>query len=1503
MYYNFRMPSDSDVLISYNTREFTKDPQLTYFSSVYKPRVNRTRETIEIPFDNRNVQFGTTATCTIPNKDDYLTGLTLRTTLPAIYPTVAGQYVYPTPSSQVGANVYAQMALTKVVASGTVLTANTTGNHYTSVGTQVFITGTTNFDGTYTVASIPTANSFTCSSTVTGSTVFTGTMSFTGIAAGDVVSYFSTQNSNLWVNNLTSKTWAITSGSFVGNQGTFTTSTPSNLPVGNQAIVNLGASYIVNKTVTITASTDTTFSCTAFSGVFLMVGTAAQAYSLDLGQTWTSVKNVLGGTYYGVGTGGANAVMVGESTFSVKQAYSSGNGRIWNPVAAPIGGVIWRAVAYGNGVYVIVGDNGQARSTDNGVTWTSATTSLGGSWYGVAYGNGVFVMAGPAGQASSTDYGVTWVSGTGGAAYNIAYGNGRFVMVGNNFAKYSTDNGVTWNSSTGTFGFLFGVAYGNGVFVGVGLGIQVRSTDNGATWAYVSSLGSGSTWNTVAYGSGVFIATGTSGSTGAGQIRSTNNGATWAYITSPLTNKYYSIAYSDATYSLGTSDTVSLVVPPLQLSGRTFTSSVYPSIQFQTQDDAAFWGFDSRDGFSYSLPATPPWTYTQSGWISGFLPPSLSSWSDSVAHKLLKSVRLMVGKQTIKEYSGEYIELYNDLTVPYENKAVLKLMNGTLDQTQAVAARQYYVSLPLGTHEIPLCALQRQQVSIDIEFESYYNLSQNLNQGTGSFTDSGSYTTFDASSLVSPLNAQATFSYNQYIFVVTSGGALLVYDTTKSFTTPSSYVTLSNLGGTLKQFCVLSSILYIGLSNGMLLQANVDQLVQGNTSSVVLNNYTPTTGTLTGTIVADFQYIYYSVTSTSTSHVFFVKYDTTKSFTSSTSYKAGDFSLTFNTGITGIYKTLTDGTQLIMLPQGSPGSLYTFQLNADILAEWYVLDYSFYGYQITEGVIIGKSIYFVSDGFRIIKYSNLTFSLESQPITAVVVGDGSQGYSTTGGFGWTFSNNPLTGKWYGVDYGNGVFVMTGDAGQAYSTNNGLSWTSAPAGIGGDWRAIAYGNGVFVITGNGTGQAYSTDGKTWIASTTSLTGYWHGIAYGNGVFVIVGEYALMGYSTDYGKNWVSVTSPLNGYWYGVAYGNGTFVAVAGSNEIARSTNNGVTWTYGPATVTTWYSITYGNGVFLASGYYTTAYSSDNGQTFIGTSATSLQQFWLAAGYGNGIFLTAVGASYVGTNRQAFSLNNAQSFVYSSYSLSGWWCGLATKPNSYTLSGTGLTNLVAVGNYIYCSNGTTAVRIDTTKDLKSLATYEYSVSVPAGQYIFAYGPRYVYMFTSTNLIQRFDPYAPDTTFQASLIVDYESLPPGVPKPTQALMPLVQTQKVTRMTDMDLHGPIKEFWITGTPASSNVFQYSNLAAQSTLALNGEQLVTADVGTRTFLTLIEPFETHTSMPFRNFSILSFELNPENETPNGTVNFSRIPAQVFNGGAQTIWASTYNILSIRDGLCGLMFN
>jgi hypothetical protein len=669
-----------------------------------------------------------------------------------------------------------------------------------------------------------------------------------------------------------------------------------------------------------------------------------------------------------------------------------------------------------------------------------------------------------------------------------------------------------------------------------------------------------------------------------------------------------------------------------------FISTVYPSIRFANSADAAFWGFDSRQGLTYNFSSnviTPPWTLTQSGWITGFLPPSLSTYVDSVAHKLCKAVRIKIGKQTIKEFTGEYIELQNDLWVPYENKAILKLLNGTLDQTQSVAAREYYVRIPMGAHEYPLCALTHQQLSVSIDFEQYSALSDNLNPGTGDFLDPSSYTTFNASIIVSSLNVQTTFSYQQYIFIVTYSGQFIIYDTTKNFTDPTSYIILSAFSGTslFKQFCVLSGTLYIGLTNGQLASFIIDELIRGINSSFTVNNYVPTFGSLTGTLVADFRYVYYAVSNTANSNVFMTQYDTTKTFTDSTSYTSFDFTHDVNSSVTSLNQIISNSSNVYIIPNIS-SLLYTHTLGLNFTTQWASVNYSAYGTNVSTGVLIGSTFYFVLDSFNILKYTGSTFS---------------------------------------------------------------------------------------------------------------------------------------------------------------------------------------------GITTGFSV-----------------------------------------------------------------------------------------------GSGLKNLLAVGNYIYASSNSVAVSSVVRIDTGDNCSYQYysDSSAPitfdgTAPKIFANGPRFVYMFTndasqttSPVFTQRFDPYGSNTTFQASIIADYESLPSGAPKPDKILVPIIQTQKVTDMNIMDIHGPVKELFIVGASSSTNVFQYSNLSNQSTLALTaGEHIVTDDVGTRTFLKTIQAFETHTAMPIRNVSVIPFEFHPESEVPNGTVNFSRIKDQVFSGDARTVWARTYNILAIQGGLGGLIFN
>lgn len=935
----------------------TAHPNQTYFEAQYPSQENNLRETLEVPFDYQNVTFGTTGRCTLPVKGDFLTRVTVRTTLPPIYQTTPGTYVYPsTPTSFPGA-LYVQSTLNLVVADGLNLLATTTGSHFFSVGSDVILSGTAysffNLDGTYTISSIPTANSFVCSSGLAGIS-YSGTASIVGIQPTPVVGYYSTQNLNLWAE------------------------TPVNL------------------------------------------------------------------------------------------SYTAMNGQITDPVVSLVPG-------------------------QNIDVFKSTGSSLLGQ-------------------------------------YTVATSSANtFTLVG--------------QSVTGTLQFI--------------------------EQAIVA-----------------------------------------VYLTSQ--NKFV------------------------------FESAVYPSITFANAQDAAFWGFDYLQGPSFPFingVLTSQWTLAQGGWVQGFLPPSLSSYDDSVAHKLIKSARILVGKQTVKEFSGEYIEIHNDLMVPYENKAILKLMNGTLDATQATVPREYYVSLPLGFDKLPLCALKYQHVSVEIDFEEYQNLSNDLNPGSGNFLDPNSYLTYNVSQNLlgdQSFNVSSTLSYQQYILILTFGGILILYDTTKPIDESGSYQVISAFAGGTSlffDFLAFGDTLFIRLISGYIVGGLLSELIQGNSSSFISNNYLPVSapdaGPPTGTMVCDARYLYYAQQNVS-SNVFFVRYDTRTPFQQLGGYTSFDFTSTIDSTVSAVYQILSTGIELIALTN-TPGTFYVFPIAGNFTTDWSSVSYG--SGQITEGVLIGTTVYFLLDNSSIVMYSNGQFT-----------------------------------------------------------------------------------------------------------------------------------------------------------------------------------------------------------------------------------------------------------------------------------------------SYVLPNLGLVrNLHAVGSIIYASantlSTTSIIQIDTTQDLSTSAAYQYyPPNAPItftghDPSIFANGPRFLYIFTNdpsqsttpTNVV-RYDPYTSTALLQASLLVDYES---GTTKPTSAVLPIIQVQKVTaeQMNKMELRGPIKEVWFTGTPDVANVYQYSNVTQSTFVLTAGEEIVTPDVGTHTSMNIIAPFEKHTSMPVRNVSIVSFEHDPERDVPNGTINFSRMNEQQITGNVYSAWARNVNILAIQGGVGGLMFN
>jgi PKD repeat protein len=127
---------------------------------------------------------------------------------------------------------------------------------------------------------------------------------------------------------------------------------------------------------------------------------------------------------------------------------------------------------------------------------------------------------------------------------------------------------------------------------------------------------------------------------------------------------------------------------------------------------------------------------------------------------------------------------------------------------------------------------------------------------------------------------------------------------------------------------------------------------------------------------------------------------------------------------------------------------------------------------------------------------------------------GVRSYSSTGNSNdWTSAGTGFTGV-RDMAYGNGIYVASGQWNGSLVSTDGISWTWHPnvkdasgPGAGGYWYGIAYGNGVFVssyVNGTSGGYAYSTNGVSWTTLYNGSAGApFGGVRYSNGVFLIYG----------------------------------------------------------------------------------------------------------------------------------------------------------------------------------------------------------------------------------------------------------------------------------------------------------------------------------------------------------------------------------------------------------------
>jgi hypothetical protein len=200
-------------------------------------------------------------------------------------------------------------------------------------------------------------------------------------------------------------------------------------------------------------------------------------------------------------------------------------------VAAPPDVAVWtertsgtsnaiNAVAYGNGLWVAVGDSGTILTSPDGVTWTARVSGTTNPLRDVIFAQGKFVACANVGFLESTD-GITWsaVPFTGPyTTWRIAYANNTWVALAANAgnAVWTSEDFETWTVrllpvGVGENFICKDIVFGNGVWVVVGsddynVG-RIYTSANLTDWSLTSNgLLSTTAHYSVGFGDGEFVA-------------------------------------------------------------------------------------------------------------------------------------------------------------------------------------------------------------------------------------------------------------------------------------------------------------------------------------------------------------------------------------------------------------------------------------------------------------------------------------------------------------------------------------------------------------------------------------------------------------------------------------------------------------------------------------------------------------------------------------------------------------------------------------------------------------------------------------------------------------------------------------------------------------------------------------------------------------------------------------------------------------------------------------
>ena len=260
------------------------------------------------------------------------------------------------------------------------------------------------------------------------------------------------------------------------------------------------------------------------------------------------------------GDSGSNVVVIededGIGTSEVAGVSHSNAGEVWESYQTPFNTNSWRTVAYGNGLFVAVGDKNDVMTSPDGINWTLRETPN-SKWFSVCYGNGLFVAVGSENVMTSPD-GINWTLRQAPAVLlytdwrSITYGNGLFVVVGSGDNIITSPDGINWTlRATGLSTFLgslwHSVCYGNGLFVAVRdyscSDYSVMTSPDGINWTFQESPDG--FWYSICYGNGLFVSTGFGYD---GNVMTSPDGINWTLHQILIGTNWWSVCYGNGLF-------------------------------------------------------------------------------------------------------------------------------------------------------------------------------------------------------------------------------------------------------------------------------------------------------------------------------------------------------------------------------------------------------------------------------------------------------------------------------------------------------------------------------------------------------------------------------------------------------------------------------------------------------------------------------------------------------------------------------------------------------------------------------------------------------------------------------------------------------------------------------------------------------------------------------------------------------------------------------------------